>query len=433
MASDAAKVQELMDLGQKNRSVGSTDMNAESSRSHSVCLVTVHQKDTENESKSCYAKLNLVDLAGSERADRTGASGKRLKEGANINKSLTTLGSVINALVEQARGKKGVFIQYRNSKLTRVLQESLGGNALCTMLATLSPALLNGKETLSTLRYAARAKTIKKTVTKNEESGQIDKLNEEVARLKKMLAEKAAPSGVVQDDEALSKAQSQIQDQIREMEMLTKQTWAEKQEQSKKHESEMQRLRKATRDAAKRAESERRKRFQLLREKGDVELSVRELNLPSSWADQARRLDGLKARVGDRRAHLNVLRDALLGDLGGSHDDEDPVERARSAKAAADSAQGRLCGAASVLFFRESRRWRGGGDEGKYGTRTIDPRANTTQATTQRRARQDARRGNIITQGRRRIDCGRRGGFGRLRDAAGPHQEGKGRTCLRSM
>jgi len=218
--------------------------------------------------------------------------------------------------------------------------------------------LLNGKETLSTLRYAARAKTIKKTVTKNEESGQIDKLNEEVARLKKMLAEKATVPGVVQDDEALSKAQSQIQDQIREMEMLTKQTWAEKQEQSKKHESEMQRLRKATRDAAKRAESERRKRFQLLREKGDVELSVRELNLPSSWADQARRLDGLKARVGDRRAHLNVLRDALLSDLGCSHDDEDPVERARSAKAAADSAQGRLCGAASVFFFRESRRWR---------------------------------------------------------------------------
>ena len=117
--------------------------------------------------------------------------------------------------------------------------------------------MLNGKETLSTLRYAARAKTIKKTVTKNEESGQIDKLNEEVARLKKMLAEKATVPGVVQDDEALSKAQSQIQDQIREMEMLTKQTWAEKQEQSKKHESEMQRLRRATRDAAKRAESER--------------------------------------------------------------------------------------------------------------------------------------------------------------------------------
>ena len=80
----------------------------------------------------------------------------------------------------------------------------------------------------------------------------------------------------------------------------------------------------------------------MLREKGDVELSVRELNLPSAWADQARRLDGLKARVGDRRAHLNVLRDALLSDLGGSYDDEDPVERARSAKAAADSAQGRL-------------------------------------------------------------------------------------------
>ena len=248
--------------------------------------------------------------------------------------------------------------------------------------------------------------------------------------------------------------------------MLTKQTWAEKQEQSKKHESEMQRLRKATRDAAKRAESERRKRFQLLREKGDVELSVRELNLPSSWADQARRLDGLKARVGDRRAHLNVLRDALLSDLGCSHDDEDPVERARSAKAAADSAQGRLCGAASVFLrgvaamawwwhswtrtWRETqreatRRWRRGGRimldvttrvemakkvvgqtrrqdarEGEYGTRTVDTHANDSQATTKRRARQDARGGNIVTQRRRRIDSRRRGGSCRFRDPAGP-------------
>ena len=113
-------VQELMDLGQKNRSVGSTDMNAESSRSHSVCLVTVHQKDTENESKSCYAKLNLVDLAGSERADRTGASGKRLKEGANINRSLFMLGKVIAMLSDGATSADRKHIPYRDSKLTRL-------------------------------------------------------------------------------------------------------------------------------------------------------------------------------------------------------------------------------------------------------------------------------------------------------------------------
>ena len=87
-----------------------------------------------------FAKVNLVDLAGSERQKSTGASGATLKEGANINKSLSELGNVINALVAQAKGKKGVFIPYRNSKLTRVLQESLGGNSITAMLAALSPA-----------------------------------------------------------------------------------------------------------------------------------------------------------------------------------------------------------------------------------------------------------------------------------------------------
>ena len=91
-------------------------------------------------SPGLFAKVNLVDLAGSERQKSTGASGATLKEGANINKSLSELGNVINALVAQAKGKKGVFIPYRNSKLTRVLQESLGGNSITAMLAALSPA-----------------------------------------------------------------------------------------------------------------------------------------------------------------------------------------------------------------------------------------------------------------------------------------------------
>ena len=108
--------------------------------------------------------MNLVDLAGSERASKTEATGARLKEGANINKSLMSLGNVINALAENANhgGKKKIFIPYRNSKLTRVLQNSLGGNSLCSMLATTSPALDNLEESLSTLNYANRAKMIKK-------------------------------------------------------------------------------------------------------------------------------------------------------------------------------------------------------------------------------------------------------------------------------
>merc|ERR1719190_359843 len=161
-------------------------MNSVSSRSHSIFIVKVHQKDDEDKSKNVFAKLNLVDLAGSERQKGTGATGQTLKEGANINKSLSALGNVINALVENANGKK-VFVPFRNSKLTRVLQESLGGNSLCTMLATLSPAACNYEETLSTLRYANRAKAIKVSATKNEEASQISRLKAEVEELKKKL------------------------------------------------------------------------------------------------------------------------------------------------------------------------------------------------------------------------------------------------------
>jgi kinesin family protein 1/kinesin family protein 3/17 len=118
----ADKIKELMAQGAGNRTTGSTQMNAESSRSHSVFTIKIHQKDSKDETKNLFAKINLVDLAGSERASRTGAAGARLKEGANINKSLSALGGVINGLVEKARGNSRVFIPYRNSKLTRVLQ-----------------------------------------------------------------------------------------------------------------------------------------------------------------------------------------------------------------------------------------------------------------------------------------------------------------------
>jgi hypothetical protein len=156
----AAKLQSIIDQGMRNRTVASTQMNADSSRSHSVFIINLHQKDTEDESKNVFAKVNLVDLAGSERVKSTGATGSTLKEGANINKSLSALGNVINALVEASKGK-GAFIPYRNSKLTRVLQESLGGNSITAMLAALSPAACNFEETLSTLKYANRAKAIK--------------------------------------------------------------------------------------------------------------------------------------------------------------------------------------------------------------------------------------------------------------------------------
>merc|ERR1719199_105064 len=175
--------------------MAATKMNEGSSRSHCIFLIKLHQKDASDESKNTYSKVNLVDLAGSERAKATEAEGDRLKEGANINKSLSALGNVINALSSQSTGAKKVFVPYRNSKLTRVLQESLGGNSLCTMVAAMSPANANSEETLSTLNYARRAKTIKVSATKNEESGQVKKLEDEVAALKAKL-EQQALSGV---------------------------------------------------------------------------------------------------------------------------------------------------------------------------------------------------------------------------------------------
>jgi hypothetical protein len=133
-----------------------TAMNERSSRSHSIFTIQIRQRDTADNGHNLFAKINLVDLAGSERADKTGATGDRLKEGSNINKSLSELGNVINKLAEYGKAtganKKKIFIPYRNSKLTRVLQESLGGNSLTCMIATCSPAASNFNETPTTLR-----------------------------------------------------------------------------------------------------------------------------------------------------------------------------------------------------------------------------------------------------------------------------------------
>jgi hypothetical protein len=186
VVDNAPKLQSIIDQGMGNRTVASTQMNADSSRSHSVFMITVHQKDLKDKNKNIFAKVSLVDLAGSERVKSTGATGSTLKEGANINKSLSALGNVINALVEASKGK-GTFIPYRNSKLTRVLQDSLGGNSVTAMLAAMSPAASNFEETLSTLKYANRAKAIKVKAVKNEEASQVSKLNDEIRMLRDKL------------------------------------------------------------------------------------------------------------------------------------------------------------------------------------------------------------------------------------------------------
>ncbi|XP_042650503.1 kinesin-like protein KIF1A isoform X26 [Tyto alba] len=192
-------IQDLMDSGNKARTVAATNMNETSSRSHAVFNIIFTQKrhDAETDiTTEKVSKISLVDLAGSERADSTGAKGTRLKEGANINKSLTTLGKVISALAEMDSGpnknkkkKKTDFIPYRDSVLTWLLRENLGGNSRTAMVAALSPADINYDETLSTLRYADRAKQIRCNAIINEDPNNklIRELKDEVARLRDLL------------------------------------------------------------------------------------------------------------------------------------------------------------------------------------------------------------------------------------------------------
>ncbi|XP_069803086.1 kinesin-like protein KIF1B isoform X9 [Dendropsophus ebraccatus] len=186
-------IADLMDAGNKARTVAATNMNETSSRSHAVFTIVFTQRrlDVEtNLSTEKVSKISLVDLAGSERADSTGAKGTRLKEGANINKSLTTLGKVISALAEVSKKKKKTdFIPYRDSVLTWLLRENLGGNSRTAMVAALSPADINYDETLSTLRYADRAKQIKCNAIINEDPNAklVRELKDEVSRLKELL------------------------------------------------------------------------------------------------------------------------------------------------------------------------------------------------------------------------------------------------------
>ncbi|OWR45063.1 Kinesin protein unc-104 [Danaus plexippus plexippus] len=189
-------IYDLIDEGNKARTVAATNMNETSSRSHAVFTIFFTQQrhdKTTNLVSEKVSKISLVDLAGSERADSTGAKGTRLKEGANINKSLTTLGKVISALAEIAskskKSKKADFIPYRDSVLTWLLRENLGGNSKTAMIAAISPADINYDETLSTLRYADRAKQIvcKAVVNEDANAKLIRELKEEILKLRELL------------------------------------------------------------------------------------------------------------------------------------------------------------------------------------------------------------------------------------------------------
>uniref|UniRef100_A0A3B3C899 Kinesin-like protein n=1 Tax=Oryzias melastigma TaxID=30732 RepID=A0A3B3C899_ORYME len=218
-------IESLMSEGNKSRTVAATNMNEESSRSHAVFIIVLThtlmdlQSGTSGEKVS---KLSLVDLAGSERAAKTGAAGERLKEGSNINKSLSTLGLVISALADQGAGKnKSKFVPYRDSVLTWLLKDSLGGNSRTAMVATISPAADNYDETLSTLRYADRAKSIVNHAVVNEDPNAriIRELREEVEKLREQLTV------------AESMKAPELKDRLEESEKLIQEmtvTWEEK-------------------------------------------------------------------------------------------------------------------------------------------------------------------------------------------------------------
>ncbi|XP_016097347.1 kinesin-like protein KIF3B [Sinocyclocheilus grahami] len=185
------EIEHVMNVGNQNRSVGATNMNEHSSRSHAIFVITIECSELgpDGENHIRVGKLNLVDLAGSERQTKTGAQGERLKEATKINLSLSALGNVISALVDG----RSTHIPYRDSKLTRLLQDSLGGNARTVMVANIGPASYNLEETLTTLRYANRAKNIKNKPHVNEDpkDALLREFQEEIARLKEQLEKRS--------------------------------------------------------------------------------------------------------------------------------------------------------------------------------------------------------------------------------------------------
>uniref|UniRef100_A0A5F8H0B2 Kinesin-like protein KIF16B n=1 Tax=Monodelphis domestica TaxID=13616 RepID=A0A5F8H0B2_MONDO len=200
LVQNYSDVEELMDAGNINRTTAATGMNDVSSRSHAIFTINFTQAKFDSEMPcETVSKIHLVDLAGSERADATGATGVRLKEGGNINKSLLssiTLSMLLQSDLSQDAAyplvkKKQVFVPYRDSVLTWLLKDSLGGNSKTIMIATISPADVNYGETLSTLRYANRAKNIinKPTINEDPNVKLIRELRAEIARLKTLLAQ----------------------------------------------------------------------------------------------------------------------------------------------------------------------------------------------------------------------------------------------------
>ncbi|KAG7487600.1 hypothetical protein MATL_G00025150 [Megalops atlanticus] len=246
VVSSYADIQGWLELGNKQRATAATGMNDKSSRSHSVFTLVMTQTKTEfveeeEHDHTITSRINLVDLAGSERCSSAQTSGDRLREGASINKSLLTLGKVISALSEQCQSRKKVFTPYRESVLTWLLKESLGGNSKTAMIATLSPAASNVEETLSTLRYARQARMIINVAKVNEDTNAklIRELKAEVEKLRaaQMSSQGIEPEKMRLFQQEIAALKAQLTQQEREMAEAHR-TWKEKLEQAEKRKRE---------------------------------------------------------------------------------------------------------------------------------------------------------------------------------------------------
>jgi len=243
-------ITKLTDEGNASRTIAATNMNATSSRAHTIIAISLVQKYKNDAGKEMAKSsvINLVDLAGSERADATGATGDRLKEGAAINLSLTSLGNVISALADNSSGKN-VRVPYRDSVLTKLLMNALGGNSKTIMIAAISPADINFDESVSTLRYADRAKQIKCKAVVNEDPTEklIKSLQDENAKLKEllksggkidpaMLSGSSDPNNKKDSEEQLKKLMAENEKQMIEM----KKSYEQKLQEAKTQTGELQ-------------------------------------------------------------------------------------------------------------------------------------------------------------------------------------------------
>ncbi|XP_018334300.1 chromosome-associated kinesin KIF4A isoform X2 [Agrilus planipennis] len=213
----AHKALEFLRIGSLSRVVGSTNMNAQSSRSHAIFTINLcmQKKDDSNQNKA--AKFHLVDLAGSERSKKTGATGQTFKEGININKGLLALGNVISALGDEKL--QAGYISYRDSNLTRLLKDSLGGNSITLMIACVSPADYNLEETLSTLRYADRARKIKNKPIVNQDPkiAEINRLKKTIQQLRLELIGQGGPIVCQGEIDTIRKENDQMKAKIHEL------------------------------------------------------------------------------------------------------------------------------------------------------------------------------------------------------------------------